>query len=692
MTAPVRNYPQLAEDIVDLVGGESNIRTVTHCATRLRLVLHHTPAEAKERVSALPGVITVVQSGGQFQVVIGANVVKVHTALTEKYSLSGEGDAGARKPSIVNRVIATMSGVFAPFVYILAAAGLLQGALIVLRMLWEPFTGTGTDEVLSFISWTPFSFLPIFIAITASRHFRTNTYVAVLCCAALINPDWSAMAERIQGGESIDFLGIALNPTVYTSSVLPPLILVWLLSYLERFLDRILKGVAHSLLAPLISVLVLVPLVLLVLGPLSAGGASGVANGYNWLVEVAPVLAAIIIGGFWQVAVIFGVHWGVTPFVLDNFDRFGSDTFQAFQTAAVVAQVGAAFGVFLRTRNKEMRGVAGSAGITGIFGITEPTIYGVTLRLKRPFLLACIAGAAGAVVIALFNGRYYAYAGLPSLLTTVNASDPGNPGSLTGVLLGSGVALVGALLLTYFVGFKDIPAEAEVTDGEAAARADGGASGPAASVAPTPAGPAASAAGPADPEGSGRPAAEQGLDAARLEDAVRSVRAEGADGVVVASPLSGRVVPLAEVRDETFASGVMGPGVAVDPDDGRVRAPFDGTVVTVFPTKHAVGLRSEDGVEALIHVGMDTVKLRGEHFTAHVEAGSPVRAGDLLVEFDREGIAAAGYSLVTPLVLTNAGDFAQVITAPAAPVRAGDDVAVVLAHPSADAGGRPERV
>lgn len=353
-------------------------------------------------MAALPGVITVVESGGQFQVVIGAHVGEVHEALLANTNLSADAaPTDAPKQSIANRVIATMSAVFAPFVYILAGAGLLQGALILIRMVWPAFEGSGTDQVFSFISWLPFHFLPIFIAVTAAKHFNVNLFVALFCAAALVNPDWNNMAGKIADGETIRLFGIALSPTTYTSTVLPPLFLVWFLSYLERFLKKFLHGSAENLLLPLISAIIMVPLTLLLLGPLSAATANGIASGYNWLVDVAPAVAAAIIGGFWQVAVIFGIHWGITPVVLSNFEQYGYDSFQAFQTAAVVAQVGAAFGVFLKTKSKTMRGVAGSAAITGIFGITEPTIYGVTLRLKRPFLLACIAGAAGAITISL---------------------------------------------------------------------------------------------------------------------------------------------------------------------------------------------------------------------------------------------------------------------------------------------------
>ncbi len=643
MAEPVRNYPKLALQIMEQVGGEKNIFSAARCATRLRLVLRETPAGLKDKVAALPGVITVVESGGQFQVVIGAHVGEVYEALLENTNLSEDAaSTQAPKQSVANRVIATMSAVFAPFVYILAGAGLLQGALIIIRMIWPAFKDSGTDQVFSFISWSPFTFLPIFITVTAAKHFKVNLFVALFCAAALVNPTWNGMAGQIADGETIRLFGIALSSTTYTSTVLPPLILVWFLSYLERFLKKFLKGSAENLLLPLISAIVMVPLTLLLLGPLSAATANGIASGYNSLVDVAPAVAAAIIGGFWQVAVIFGIHWGITPVVLSNFEQYGYDSFQAFQTAAVVAQVGAAFGVFLKSKSKTMRGVAGSAAITGIFGITEPTIYGVTLRLKRPFLLACIAGAVGAITISFFGSRYYAYAGLPGMLTVVNASSDSNPSSLIGMIVGSLIAFVGAAVLVYVVGFDD-PVDPEPEE-EVSAEAD------------------------EELEESARIAYDTAMEAAEK-------------AIVVGSPATGRTLAMASVPDPVFASGAMGKGVAIDPSVGKVFAPFDGTVVTVLPSKHAVGLISNDGVELLIHVGIDTVQLKGEHYTSHVAAKQQVKKGELLLEFDIAAIKAAGYSTVTPVIVTNSKKYSDVLPAPVTKVSAGEDIlaAVTLA-------------
>jgi PTS system beta-glucosides-specific IIC component len=615
--AQVRDYNKLAHDIIREVGGAENIVNATRCATRFRLVLKETPKGAKEKIAELPGVITVVENNGQFQVVIGTHVGDVYAAAAEILQLDENGQTAEQpKQSIVNRVIATMSAVFAPFVYILAAAGLLQGALILITMAAPSFANTGTYEVLSFMSWTPFTFLPIFIAITASKHFKCNTYIAILCCCALVNPSWAEMAARIAGGDVIHFLGIKLSETTYTSTVLPPLILVWLLSYLERFIEKRLPDATKPLLTPLLCFLIMVPATILVIGPVSAVTANGIAKGYNFLAGTAPALAGAVIGGFWQVVVIFGVHWGITPVVLANFDMYGKDTFQAFQTIAVVAQVAAAFGVFIKSRNKEFRGVALSAGITGLFGITEPTIYGVTLRLKKPFICGCVGGAIGAVVMSFFNSAYYAYAGLPGPLTIVNAISKDAPMSFIGELIGCAVAVVIAIVLIQVIGFDDPKSKED------------------------------------------KPAEKAEQDENQATEEIE----EKTEEKVVMSPLTGEVIPLSEVKDEAFSSEAMGKGCAIIPTEGTVCAPFDGTIVGLLDSHHAVGMESENGIEILIHVGMDTVKLNGKHFVSHVEQGQKVKKGQLLLEFDIPAIQKAGYEVVTPVIIANTDEFSDIVT------------------------------
>jgi len=607
--AVIRDYNKLASDILHEVGGEANINSFTRCATRLRLVLNNTPVEAKSRIQNLPGVIAVVESGGQFQVVIGTHVADVFNALS---ALIGEDHAGAaNKPKTrwLDAVIATMSAVFAPIVYILAAAGILQGLLIVVGLIDADLKTTGTFAILNFMSWTPFAFLPVFIAITAARHFKCNPFIAVLCCCALINPEWSAMAGRIANGETITFLFIPLAKTVYTSSVLPPLFLVWALSWLEKRVEKALPEVVSALFTPLICFVIIVPLTLIVIGPITTWAAMGIASGYNALFAAAPAVAAALIGGIWQIIVIFGVHWGITPVIMANFDTQGYDSFQAYQTIAVIGQMAAVFGVFLKSRNRELKTTSLSAGVTAIFGITEPAIYGVTLRFKKPFICGCIGGAVGAVVASLFGSLYYAYAALPGLFTLVNAISPDAPMSFIGELAGSATAIVLTIILVQFVGFDDPVAEETLTDAPETA-----------------------------PIGT-------------------TSTATAKTSLALNSPLSGEVIALEAVADEAFSQKVLGDGVAIRPHEGKVVAPCDARVETVIESRHAIGLACENGAELLIHVGLNTVNLQGEHFRPLVKEGDVVKAGTPLLEFDKEAIERAGYDLTTPVLVINSDEF-----------------------------------
>jgi PTS system beta-glucosides-specific IIC component len=338
-------------------------------------------------------------------------------------------------------------------------------------------------------------------------------------------------------------------------------------------------------------------------------GANGIAHGYNFLAENMPALAGAIIGGFWQIVVIFGVHWGITPMVLANFDLNGRDSFQAYQTIAVVAQVGAVLGVILKAKSQEARKVSVSAGITGLFGITEPAIYGVNLRFKKPFIFGCISGAIGAVVASFFHPYYFAYAGLPGPLTVVNGISQDYPMSIWGILMGCAIAIILPVVLIQLFGYGEDAAKDAATS--------------------------------------------------PLEEVAVSNPNENEE--TISSPFSGKVIPLSNVPDEVFSSGAMGKGLAIDPSDNKLYAPFEGTVVMVAPTKHAIGLRSEYGVELLVHIGLDTVTLDGKPFTLHVEDGTKFKKGDLLIQFDKEFIEAQGLRTITPVIITNSSAYREVI-------------------------------
>ena len=621
MKAKVRDYAKLAADIKDQIG-EENIISAAHCATRLRLVLKESPsAEVTKRISEMPAVIQVMEKGGQYQIVIGTHAKDVYEELANIMHID-ESAQETVKQSLFARIIAAMSAVFAPFVYILAAAGLVQGCLIIITYFAPAFADTGTYSVLSFISWTPFTFLPVMIAVTASKHFKCNTFIAMWCCMALINNDWGSIAARIAEGETVKFLIFPMAQTTYTSTVLPPLFLVLVLSYLEKWLDKRMPDALKAIATPFICAIIMVPLTILVIGPVSDALANGIAVGYNFLAHTVPVVAGALVGGIWQVFVIFGVHWGVTPMNIANFNANHCDTFQAFQTCAVVAQAAACFGVFLKSKRSENKNVAFSAGLTGVFGITEPAIYGVTLRLKKPFVCGCIGGAIGGIIISLFGTQYYAYAGLPGLLTTVNAICPTDPETLAslnlsantmsfpGMMIGTLATIIITIALVMVVGFDEgVPETAGGAEDTA----------PAAKEAP--------------------------------------VTSDGS--VTVFAPLNGEVKAISQVNDPTFAEGILGQGAAIVPTEGKLYAPFDCTVFGVADSKHAINLVGPGEMEMLIHVGLDTVELNGKYFTPHVKDGDVVKAGDLLMEFDLDEIKKK-YDTITPILVVNADDYSAI--------------------------------
>lgn len=612
--AAVRDYKKLAADIKSTIG-EQNIVSATHCATRLRLVLKQSPSDdVTKAISAMPGVIQVMEKGGQYQIVIGTHAKDVYAELAGMMDLSAE-TAPAEKQSFLNRVIAAMSGIFAPFVYILAAGGLIQGVLIIINQFAPAFAKTGTYSVLNLISWTPFVFLPVLIAITASHHFKCNTFVAVWCALALTGSMWTDIATQIGNGDIVRFLGIRLTSTTYTSTVLPPIFMVLVLSYLEKFLNKHLPDVIKAIAVPFISAAVMIPATILVIGPVTQGLSNLVVEGYTALYNVVPPLASAIIGGVWEVLVIFGIHWGMAAVSLANQAAYGFDTIQIGITIAVVSQMAAAFAVFARSRNKQMKETSLSAGITAIFGITEPTVYGVTLRLKKPFVCACISAAIGNAAASLFGTRYFQYAGLPGVLTCVNAIDQSKngayPASFAGILIGMAIAVVLTFVSVLFIGFED-KADPETELQAAAGHSEG-----------------------------------QSME---VESKRNDTPAE------VLSPLTGTVVKLADVPDPTFAGEVLGKGVAVIPSEGKLYAPFDGTVENVFDTKHAIALTSDTGVELLIHIGLETVELKGKYFEPKVKDGDRIRKGDLLMEFDLKEISKS-YKMFTPVLVTNADEF-----------------------------------
>ena len=602
------DYKKTAAGILESVGGEANVQALTHCATRLRFVLKDQDKADATKVRAVPGVITTAVGGGQFQVVVGNEVPEVFAAMGTISKFGGSGDASepaedAPKGNLLNRFIKMISAIFTPLIWALAGTGLLKAFIAASAQFGWIDTESSTYTVLYALSDSFIYFLPMGLAITAARYFNANQFTALAMAGALVYPS----IIELNGVEGLTFFGIPMVMVSYVSSVIPIIIMVWLQSWMEKYLYKWLPAAIRRFTTPMIILLVLVPLTFLAIGPVSSFLSGAIADGIGWVFAVVPWLGGALLGGLWQVLVIFGLHWGFIPFFSLELQETGIITILAPLFAAVLAMAGAIAGVWVRTKNKKLRELAAPATLSGFLaGITEPGIYGVTLPLKRPFAFALVGGAVGGAIIAIGGGASNAFV-LPSGLAIPALLGHGN---IAMTLIGIVSAILIAFLLTVLVGFKD-PAE----DAEAPA--------------------------------------------------------EGKD-LSVLSPLDGTVMPLADIPDAAFAGGAMGKGVGIDPRTGVLFAPFDATVIVAFPTAHAIGLRAADGTELLLHIGLDTVELKGQHFDLKVKRGQEVAAGDVLVEFDIEAIRAAGYSMVTPVIITNSAKHVIVGEPATGPINHGD--------------------
>ncbi len=519
---------------------------------------------------------------------------------------AGAAAGDAEKGNLFNRFIKLISSIFTPVLWALAGTGLLKAFLsAAVTFGWIDATGS-TYLVLNALSDAFINFLPLALAITSARYFKAQEFTSLAIAGALVYPTIVAA----NGAPDLTFFGIPFTMVSYVSSVIPIIIVVWLQSHAERWLMKVLPSAVKRFVTPMIVVLVGVPLVFLVIGPISDIVGRTLGGGIGWVFDVAPWLGGPIMGGLWQVFVIFGLHWGLVPLFQVEFQTTGQMLLIAPVFAAVLAQAAAVAGVWVRTRNKNTRSLAAPATLSGFLaGITEPAIYGVNLPLKRPFAFGIVGGAIGGAIIsmgAVFSTAFV----VPSGLAVTALLGNGNM-----IMLGLGLAAAIVIPFVLVVLFLKEPAEAEATEAPGA---------------------------------------------------------DAANDVAVLAPVDGTVIPLSEVADAAFADGSLGQGVAIRPRSGAVYAPFDGTVVAAFPTGHAFGLRHADGTEVLIHIGLDTVKLGGQHFTVKVTNGERVSAGDLLVTFDGDAIEKAGYDLTTPVIVTNADLYPEVADAASGPIAHGE--------------------
>lgn len=627
-------YQELAKKIVANVGGKENINGLTHCITRLRFKLKDESKANDEILKNMDGVVTVMKSGGQYQVVIGNHVPAVFEDVVEVTGVMSEDGGEKTNQGIFNTLIDVISSVFQPFLGALAASGMIKGINALLVATGVLATTSGTYQMLNGVGDALFYFMPVAVAVAAAKKFNVNQYVGLAIGAALVYPSlqldaFSAAGEPIMtlfNGSLFaspvytTFLGIPLVATNYTSSVVPAIFVVWVASKVQKVAKKTLPELLQAFFVPFFVLLISVPLGFLVIGPVISLLTNLLAGGFDALMNFSPILFGLILGTLWQVLVIFGLHWSVIPIAMIQLSSLGFATALIGTFGASFAQTAAVFAMYFKLKNPKEKALVIPAVISGLCGVTEPAIYGLSLPKKKPFIFSMIGGGISGAFLAAMGARQFTMGGLgvfgiPSFVNTETGDMSGMVYSLIAVAIASVVGFV----LTFFF-WKDDAVEAEVS----------------------------------------------------VKNTATTVKE------TISAPLQGEIAPLSVAKDEAFAQGALGKGILIYPKTGEVVAPFDGTVMTLFPTKHAIGLVSDGGLELLIHIGLDTVQLNGKFFEAHVQQGDHVKKGHALITFDLEAIKQAGYSVETPVIVTNAEDYLDILESQNSFVSNGDELITAL--------------
>ncbi|ANZ99535.1 PTS beta-glucoside transporter subunit IIABC [Carnobacterium divergens] len=628
-------YHELAEKIVANVGGKENINSLTHCITRLRFKLKNESNANDDILKNMDGVVTVMKSGGQYQVVIGNHVPAVYEEVVSIAGLSGDTEEESSGGSIFNRLIDILSGCFQPFLGALAAAGMVKGfnALLVFLKLYSNTSGTYT--MLNGIGDAIFYFMPVILGYTSAKKFKLHPMVGIvigsaLCYPAVQGSALQAVFESTAGAGAAapysllglpaydTFLGIPWVGGSYTSSVVPVIFIIAFAAQIQKLFKKIIPEVVQTFLVPFFVLLIALPIGFLVIGPIISILTDLLSSGFQGLMSFSPALYGLILGFFWQVLVIFGLHWSVVPLAIMQITQEGFSQVLTASFAASFAQTAVVAAMFFKLKDKKIKALCPPAIISGIFGVTEPAIYGITLPKKKPFIFSMVGAAAGGLYLMLNQVTSYTMGGLGifGILNFINGEDAS--GVVNGAI-GIVIAVVVAFILTFFF-WKDDVVEEEIE--------------------------------------------------------IEIPKVMNKD--IITSPVKGTVASLSTSKDDAFSSGALGKGVVISPENGKVVAPFDGTVMTVFPTKHAIGLISDNGMELLIHIGLDTVQLEGKYFETFVKQGDKVTRGQTLVTFDKEAIEAAGFSTEIPVIITNSDDYLDILEPQQKEINLNDDLITAL--------------
>ena len=669
------DHAKVAGEVVEAVGGASNISAAAHCATRLRLVIADESKINQQALDDNEDLKGTFAAGGMFQIIVGpGDVDQVYDHMVADHGVrevskdeaKEEAEAGG---NIFSRFIKMIADIFVPVLPALIAGGLLMALHSVLtaeglfgeQSVIQMFPAlTDYDALINLVSSAAFAFLPVLVGFSAAKRFGGNTYLGAAMGAAMVSPSLLSAYSMTDAAAAAKFwaytdqssvwnlFGLEVTKVGYQAMVIPTLVVTWIMCLIEKNLHKVLKGTADFLLTPLITLLITGFLAFVIVGPITRELSNYLTYGINWAYTTLGVFGGLIFGFFYSAIVVTGLHQSFPAIEIPLLQGDGDFIFP-IASMANVAQGAAALAVFFKTRDAKLKGLAGAGGVSAVFGITEPAIFGVNLRLRWPFYCAMVSAAIGSAGVALLNvrGQALGAAGFVGFVSIKPESIP---------------AYLALEVLVFVISFGLTFAYA-MTRG----KADMEGRAPAAKAA------APVAAAAAAPSAAGAPAASAAAPAAAAAPAP-SFSEEAKADLSVASPLAGTAIPLEQVKDESFAKGMLGPGIGIEPADGLVVAPFDGTVTVAFPTGHAYGLKSASGVQVLIHVGMDTVKLDGKGFTPHVSKGDVVRRGDVLAEVDLDVIRAAGYETITPVVVTNKKKFGAVTPLASGQVQRGDQL------------------
>ena len=609
-----KDYPALAADILRLVGGAENVSFVMNCATRLRFTLKNMDLPKTDEIKALKGVIDVIVQNGQYQVCIGPDVIDVLKEVKKLGNFSGEAEPEEKKKGM-DRIFEVISGIFTPIVPVLMAAGMVGALLTVLNLTHILPDTSPTYYVWNIIKEAGFYFLPFYVAYTASQKLNANPFLSMLLAGVMLHPQLSSFESL--GVEQLSWFGIGIRNVSYANAILPVILGVWLLGYVERFFTKFMPQVIRAFAVPMLTMLIVVPIELILIGPMASYVADFLAGAVLYMGNHFGFIAVGIIAALTPIMISTGTHSFAFPVILAS---LASNGFEGLLVPAMLAEnlamAGAAFAAGFKTKDPDERAEANAATLSACMGISEPAMYGVALPKKTPFIGSIIGSGIGGLVAGLFGVRFYtiasaSFVGLPATIGENSMK------SFIGALITIAVSFAAAFFFTMLLSKKDSNDE---TENKTAAQN-----------------------GPAE----------------------------------IASPLNGKLISLSEVNDKTFASGAMGNGAAVIPSEGVLRAPADGKIIMLFETKHAVGIKADNGAEILMHIGMDTVNLNGKYFEAVKKAEDRVRKGDVIVRFDIDAIKAEGYDVTTPVIITNTDDYESIEKTDAETVQAGDTILTV---------------